>query len=83
MKLFNKNNKNGKIYNYMITYSFKKKAGKNLEYSETAIGRIFWQYTKKIETQEDVFEIENSIKDTINIENLENLFILSFNLLDC
>ncbi len=70
-----------KQYKYLLCYGFSRKVGDKLQYTEGGTGRMFLNLTKKIKTQEDVYEVENIIKREITIENLTQLSLYSFSLL--
>lgn len=71
----------GKKYKYLLCYGFSKKVGDKLQYTEGGTGRIFLNLTKKIKTQDDIYEVENIIKNEIYIDNISQLHLYSFNLL--
>lgn len=69
-----------KKYKYMLCFYFSKMNNES-KYPETGTGRYFLELDRKIKTQEDVFEVENIIKNTFDKENITQLTLYSFNLL--
>ncbi len=73
-----------KIYNYLLSYGFSRKGLLyDCEYTTGGTGRIIMKLTRKIKTLDDVYEVENLIKQQVKdqIENLESVSLYSFNLL--
>lgn len=70
-----------KKYKYLLCYGFLRKVGDELQYTESCTGRMFLNLTKKIKTQEDVYEVEDIIRKQISIDNIFQLYLYSFSLL--
>ena len=67
-------------YKYLLSYGFTSKTGDNLQYTEGGTGRIIMELTRKIKTSNDVYEVEELIKQQIKdqIDNLESISLYSF-----
>lgn len=67
---------------YLLSYGFTKKVGDKLQYTEGGTGRILLNLNKKIKTQKDIVDVESLIKNEVNIENLVQISLYGFSLLD-
>ena len=52
-------------YKYLLSYGFTHKTGNDLQYTESETGRIIMELTRKIKTSNDVYEVEELIKQQI------------------
>ena len=69
-----------KLHKYLLSYGFTHKTGDNLQYTEGGTGRIIMELTRKIKTSNDVYEVEEFIKQQVKdqIDNLESISLYSF-----
>ena len=84
MNIFKRKKKseiNKKQYNYLLSYGYSRKVGDNLKYTEGGTGRTFLTLSKEIKTQKDIIDVENTLKETVGIDNLTQFSLYSFSLL--
>ena len=84
MNIFKRKKKseiNKKQYNYLLSYGFSRKVGDNLKYTEGGTGRTILALSKEIKTQKDIIDVENTLRETVGIDNLTQFSLYSFSLL--
>lgn len=69
-------------FKYLISYIFKYKCGDKLQYTGSGNGTMFIYISNKIKTEDDVHEVENNIKNRIDVDNVFEVSLCSFNLLE-
>ena len=76
------------VYSYLLCYGFSKKvyseqAGETIEYTEGGTGRVCLDLDKKIESPDDIQNVERLIIDALKdaVENLESVALYSFSLM--
>lgn len=71
-----------KEYSYLLSYGFSRKVGDKLQYTEGGTGRTFLNLSKEIKTQNDIIEVENILRETVEIDNLCQFSLYAFSLLN-
>lgn len=72
---------NKRKYKYLISYGFTHKVGDKSQYNESGTGRCIFDFDFKIKTADDIGTAESILNKSINIENLTQFSIYSFNLI--
>lgn len=73
-----------KNYKYLLSYGFQKKElYSDHQFVSGGTGRITMDLSRKIETIDDIYEVEKLIKKEVEdqIDNLESISLYSFSLL--
>ena len=71
-----------KEYKYLLSYGYSRKVGDNLKYTEGGTGRTILTLSKEIKTQKDIIDVENTLRETVDTDNLTQFSLYSFSLLN-
>ena len=52
-----------------------------MKYTEGGTGRTILALSKEIKTQKDIIDVENTLRETVGIDNLTQFSLYSFSLL--
>ena len=82
--MFKNKNKENKTYTYLLSYGFTQEVSLddiNWKGTQGGTGRTILNLTKKIKTQNDIIEVENILKNEVEVDNLLQISLYSFSLL--